>query len=164
MQDVVKKALEYEGIITKRYVLKVIASIYNPIELLSPVTNRFKIILQEICQSKYGWDEEISKQLKIKWNTLLTSAMAVEKFYLTQNYLGDRSLCDVVVMELHRFCDASKKAYAAVVYIRIVFIDRVTVNSGTDKILAYPTIRAYVLPNIISIDPSYFSITRRLQN
>ena len=50
----------------------------------------------------------------------------VGRIHLPRNYLGDRSLCDVTTMKLHGFYDASGKAYAAVVYLRVVFSDGFT--------------------------------------
>ena len=66
VEDVVKQALSYKGIISRRYVLKVIASNFDPIGPLTPVTVGFKILLQEICQMKYGRDDEICCKLQMK--------------------------------------------------------------------------------------------------
>ncbi|XP_068235521.1 uncharacterized protein [Palaemon carinicauda] len=41
-------------------VLYVVASIYDPLGYLSPVTLIAKILLQEMCQRKLSWDEEMS--------------------------------------------------------------------------------------------------------
>ena len=37
---------------TKRNFVSLIGRIYNPLEFLAPVTIRFKILFQKLCQSK----------------------------------------------------------------------------------------------------------------
>ena len=119
----VNEALIYDGVLTKRYVLKVIASIFDPLGALSPVVAGFKMVLQEVYPLKSGWDDEISGELQVKWKKLLHAASKVGIIHVPRNYLADRNLTDVKAMELHGFSDASGKAYAAVVYLRVVFED-----------------------------------------
>ena len=42
---------------TKRVVISLIGRIYDPLGFLSPVTVRFKILMQELCKNKLGWDQ-----------------------------------------------------------------------------------------------------------
>ena len=49
--DVVKNALEHK-FTSKRFIMKVIANIFDPMGILSPVTIKFKLILQEVFQLK----------------------------------------------------------------------------------------------------------------
>ena len=128
VEMVIKEALKYEGVLSKRYVLKVIASIFDPLGVLSPVIAGFKMILQDVCQLKSGWDDEISGELQIEWKKLLHAASGVGRIHVPRNYLEDGNLSDVRTMELHGFCAASGKAYAAVVYLRVVFCDGVTIS------------------------------------
>ena len=46
--------------VTKRQVLKTIASVYDPLGLFSPVTLQGKLFLQELWSKKLSWDERIS--------------------------------------------------------------------------------------------------------
>ena len=107
----------------KRYVLKIIASIFDPLGVLSPVTIGFKLLLQEIFQAKYGWDEEINKDLQLKWRKLLETASRIGQIFLPRYYLGGRALSSLKSIAVHGFSDASGKAYAAVVYLRLIFED-----------------------------------------
>ena len=57
LQDAFEKAHAVTP--TKRNILKIIASIYDPIGFLAPVVVNLKLIFQEICQKKIGWDDHI---------------------------------------------------------------------------------------------------------
>ena len=50
VDDVVTKALEYNGPITKRHMLKTTASHYDPIGILCPISVKFKCVIQEAYQ------------------------------------------------------------------------------------------------------------------
>ncbi|GAA6082877.1 uncharacterized protein LOC122138292, partial [Tachysurus ichikawai] len=42
---------------TRRGMLSVSSSVYDPLEFLAPIVLPAKIMLQELCRRKYGWDE-----------------------------------------------------------------------------------------------------------
>ena len=44
---------------TKRNILKVIASIYDPVGFLAPIVLNLKLLFQEICLKNIGWDDPI---------------------------------------------------------------------------------------------------------
>lgn len=50
--DVVCEALAYEGVLSKRYVLKVLSSICDPLGVLSAITVNSKLMFQELCSEK----------------------------------------------------------------------------------------------------------------
>ena len=102
---------------TKRNVLRVIASIFDPIGLLSPVTVVFKMFFQILCISKLCWDEPLSEELKRKWINLMELASKIS-ISVPRYYFHKRTLTDENII-LHCFCDASKRAYASVIYITI---------------------------------------------
>ena len=56
---------------TKRNVLKVCASIYDPLGLISPITTRIKTIIQLLCKNQFSWDEKISSEIESIWNDFL---------------------------------------------------------------------------------------------
>jgi len=54
--------------ITKRSVLKVIASVFDPQGLFSAVLVKGKLLLQEIWKRKYGWDDVIGDDdIRKRW-------------------------------------------------------------------------------------------------
>ena len=56
---------------TKRNVLKISASFYDPLGLISPVTARVKTIFQLLCKDKLGWDEKVPLEIEVIWNEFL---------------------------------------------------------------------------------------------
>ena len=56
--------------LTKRAVLKQIASVYEPLGLFSPVTLQGKLFLQKLWIKKLDWDESLSCQDKTEWNKI----------------------------------------------------------------------------------------------
>ena len=103
--------------LSKRSVLKVTAKIFDPIGILTPFTIGMKILFQELCVQKHEWDGELQSNLLKAW-----------KSYLCQL----KQLCDIKIprcyfssvpkeKQYHAFSDASKLAYAAVVYVRTCY-------------------------------------------
>ena len=50
-------------LVTKRKVLQVSSKVYDPLGLLSPVTIRAKLLIQELWQQQLEWDEPLSPEL-----------------------------------------------------------------------------------------------------
>jgi hypothetical protein len=100
---------------TKRFVLKTIAKLFDPIGLLSPFIIQGKIILQKIWCEGYDWDEPIESDLRMnimKWFSELPD-LNNTKVERTLNFSKE-----VTSSTVHVFVDASELAYAAVIYIR----------------------------------------------
>ena len=99
---------------TKRHAVSVASKIYDPMGLVSPVTVRFKMFLQDLHSSKLGWDDEITGNLLHKWVELVSSVKLSEPFSIPRCYFSTT----VREYKLCGFSDASTKAYAAVVYLQ----------------------------------------------
>ena len=102
---------------TKRQIVGVTARLYDPLGFMSPVIVKLKMFFQELCASKVEWDEPLSGQLLIKWNSLLSGfkgvVTSIPRCYVW-SVTEEASRCS-----FHGFCDASLGAYAAVVYVKI---------------------------------------------
>ena len=48
---------------TKRNILAIISSIYDPVGYLQPITVQLKILFQEICKVKVEWDDVVVKKV-----------------------------------------------------------------------------------------------------
>ena len=103
-----------ENCITKREILKSSSRIYDPLGLLSPVTVRAKLLMQDLWQGGYEWDELLPAELQTTWKTLAadiqeSSSLSFSRRYFTTN--------KSMPYTLQIFTDASMKAYGAVAYL-----------------------------------------------
>ncbi|XP_058824885.1 uncharacterized protein LOC131685289 isoform X2 [Topomyia yanbarensis] len=104
---------------TKREVLRILMSVYDPIGLLANVLMFLKVLLQDIWRSNVGWDEPIADQQLEKWRTWLSvlhnvETVSVPRCYRTMTTSSAKSN----EIQLHVFVDASENGYAAVAYFR----------------------------------------------
>ena len=58
--------------ITKRTLLCIAASIFDPLGFLSPYVIKFKMIFQWLCVNRVEWDEPLSGDTLKTWNTLIS--------------------------------------------------------------------------------------------
>lgn len=98
---------------TKRNIVGFSSKFYNPLGFLSPVTITLKVFFQDLCRAKVDWDEPLTSELLCKWNCVVSNfqgvVISVPRCY---RLTGTMEKC-----VLYGFCDASKSAYAAVVYL-----------------------------------------------
>ena len=64
LSTVAKLALEF--ISTKRNAAAVAATFYDTIGFLSSVVVQFKLLFQDLCESKAGWDDALTGDLLAK--------------------------------------------------------------------------------------------------
>ena len=99
---------------TKRNILKIIASIDDPIGIILPVVVLFKIFFKKISLLKCEWDSDLNPGLASKWKKLLNSlkemTFTVPRFYFC--YFNSTT-----VFDLYAFSDTSKRACASVIYL-----------------------------------------------
>ena len=103
---------------TKGHVVSLAGRIYDPLGFLSPIVIRFKCLFQELCQLQLEWDEPLTGTLLSKWESMVTDLQAQQQIQVPR-YLFHDIHCQVDSCSLVGFCDASKQAYAAVIYLRV---------------------------------------------
>ena len=103
--------------ITKRMILSIVNSIYDPIGLLTPFTVKAKIIMRKIWshESVIGWDDAIPKQIEEEWLQITSELKEVDQISFTRSLSPTGK---VGKPSLVLFSDGSQQAYAAVAYIR----------------------------------------------
>ncbi len=112
---------------TKRSVLKVSASLYDPLGLLSPYTVIAKMLFQRLCVEKVEWDVPLPKSHADQWKSWISELSALNSLRIPRCYLGCLPSYPVDArFELHGFSDGSSKAYAATVYIRVHWQDQIS--------------------------------------
>ena len=77
---------------------------------------RFKTLFQKLCQCKSDWDKIIPNELVEEWKGLISDLNVAVPISLSRSYLCDITE-PVISATLFGFCDASMKAYVAVVYL-----------------------------------------------
>ena len=100
-------------------VLKLSSKIFDPLGLLAPFIVKMKILFQELCSETSGWDEPLTIDLKAKWKSILTELILLNDVRIRRCYF--QSSGEPSSIQLHGFSDASKAAYAAVLYLRSVY-------------------------------------------
>uniref|UniRef100_A0AC34FDI0 Integrase catalytic domain-containing protein n=1 Tax=Panagrolaimus sp. ES5 TaxID=591445 RepID=A0AC34FDI0_9BILA len=101
---------------TKRKVLKFIASTFDPLGFLSPVTVKGRCFMQKLFKEKLTWDEPLNENLSYQWKLILkdwNGTIKVPRKY-TENSFPDNDQ-----VEIHAFADASQQAYCTCIYLRI---------------------------------------------
>ena len=115
--DLIKVCNDKPGtIITKRSILSMIAKLFDPLGLVSPIIVGAKVLFQELCTMKIGWDDELPEQMQNRWKGLIDDLNAVGTISLPR-CLYKKDIGQVKNCYLHGFADASKKAYCALVYL-----------------------------------------------
>ncbi|GFT72441.1 uncharacterized protein TNCV_1625001 [Trichonephila clavipes] len=114
--------LSCDSKITKRLILSIVNSIFDPIGILTPDMLVPKIMLQESWRLKIPWDEVLPSDIQnefCKWESSM---------FLLKNVSLPRYVEINASSELHVFVDASKGACAACMYVRIVTSSEVKLN------------------------------------
>ena len=101
---------------TKRSLLRVSAKIFDPLGFLSPFTISTKMLFHNLCFGKVNWDERLEREALRKWNCFIHELLVLTNLQIPRCCLMKEQ---VVLCELHGFSDASERAYAAVVYLKI---------------------------------------------
>lgn len=138
--------------VTKRKVLSVISKIYDPLGLISPVIVQAKIFFQSLwcyqpsddsASARLGWDDELPKSLMLKWHSVFHELCSVSDVSIPRWVFHDPS----ATIEIHGFGDASSKAIAAAVYIRVITSDNVKSTLLISKTKLAP-VKTLVIPRL----------------
>ncbi|XP_048001236.1 uncharacterized protein LOC125238008 isoform X2 [Leguminivora glycinivorella] len=103
---------------TKRGILRTLASLYDPCGFAAPLVLPAKLLLQELWKRKEKWDTQLPEDLEEEWQKAVNALKTAAEIEIPR-HVGLSPNRDTEC-ELHCFTDASKRAYSAVVYLRIV--------------------------------------------
>ncbi len=103
---------------TRRGILSVVSSIYDPLGFLAPVILPAKQLLRNLCKDKKGWDEEIQDDQEQRWCNWLLDLQQLSKFTVP-SCIKPANFGSTKQAQLHHFADASETGYGTVTYILI---------------------------------------------
>ena len=72
--------------ITKRTILKTIASIFEPLQLIRPIVTPRKVFLQQLFELKLEWDSDISDQWQKDWKLMMSALKDIGELSLPRYY------------------------------------------------------------------------------
>eukprot|EP00057_Strongylocentrotus_purpuratus_P005721 XP_003731624.1 PREDICTED: uncharacterized protein LOC100894126 [Strongylocentrotus purpuratus] len=119
--DVQEDRLEYKTLIkekplTRRGLLSIVSSIYDPLGYLSPFILRAKLLMQKLATKKLGWDDPIPDVGLQLWRQWVKQLPEVENFKVPRCVVP-AGYGAKTEHQLHHFADASEDAYGAVTYL-----------------------------------------------
>jgi len=100
---------------TRRGVLSVINSIYDPIGFLAPVTVQGRLILQSLMAGTGSWDEPLPAHLLSAWESWKESLRHLSEIRIPRAY--SPTFSDETSRQIFMYSDASEKAIAASGYL-----------------------------------------------
>ena len=107
--------------------------------MVSPLVIPMKVLFQELCQNKVGWDELLSEPFERQWRNWILDLSSVPQLSIPRCYLDLPG--QVLLAELHGFSDASVKAYAACIYLRLTTEFGCTTNLVASKTKVAPLVK-----------------------
>ena len=103
---------------TRRGILSVVSSVYDPLGLLAPFTLTSKLLLQELCSLNLGWDEEVPQIFSERWIKWKLDLQKITNFKV-KRCLKPKDFGEPIQAQLHHFADASEHGYGTVSYLRL---------------------------------------------
>ena len=103
---------------------------------MAPVTIRYKILFQKLCQDKIDWDDPLSESTLCEWKKLVADLGEGTPISVPRSHF--HSVEGPATLTLCGFSDASTRAYAAVVYLRMETSSGVVVRFVISKTRVAP--------------------------
>jgi len=129
MHKVPREILEKARRPTKRDILNVVMSVYDPLGFLGHLVFKGKILQQDVWKSGIGWYDELLTGLNDRWESWLEELKGIEAVRIPRCY--SRNLitahCIATKISLHVFCDASEKAFSAIAFLRVEHFKKIEV-------------------------------------
>ncbi|XP_022806184.1 uncharacterized protein LOC111343295 [Stylophora pistillata] len=104
---------------TRRKVISLTVSVFDPIGFLAPFIVRAKIFLQSLWKLRQGWDEKIPEETQQEWSVWQKELQSLAEFSVPRFYR--LVMLSPTSIQLHLFGDASETAFCAVAYSRFEY-------------------------------------------
>ena len=103
---------------TRRGILCIVSSIYDPLGFVAPFILPAKRLLQNLCRRGLVWDDMVSNEDITTWQSWLGDLPKLDSRKVYRCFKPP-DFGDVTTCQIHHFADASQIAYGAVYYLRI---------------------------------------------
>ncbi|XP_077973538.1 uncharacterized protein LOC144428324 [Styela clava] len=104
---------------TRRGILSALSSLFDPLGFWAPVTLTAKLLLQDLCRKKIGWDDPVCERDANSWANWLNQIHLLENLKICR-CLEPLDFGRVSRSDVHIFADASNNGYSAVAYLRLI--------------------------------------------
>ena len=104
---------------TKRGILSMVSSLFDPLGFVSPFILPVKVLLQELWRMGIQWDERVLEPLLTQWHRWVESLLFVAKIKIPRCFRNPFH-SSITNIQLQYFSDACNHGYAAVSYLRLV--------------------------------------------
>ena len=101
---------------TRRGILSVINSVYDPLGFLAPFVLPAKLLLTELCKDKRAWDDEVTETQAKRWKKWLSDLQSLSSFCVNR-CIKPTGFGVIKTAQLHHFSDASNNGYGTVSYL-----------------------------------------------
>ncbi|KAK3700060.1 hypothetical protein QZH41_004360 [Actinostola sp. cb2023] len=104
---------------TRRGILSVSYSLFDPLGFIAPYIMKAKLILQMLSRKGIGWDDPLAEEDSVQWSRWLEDISKLEEIKIERCF-KPKGFGKIKLVELHIFSDASRVGYAAVAFLRLV--------------------------------------------
>ena len=104
--------------ITRRGILSIVSSVYDPLGFVAPFSLPAKRLLQDLCRKSLGWDDLVSNEDLTCWKNWLRDLPKLESLRV-ERCLKPASFGEITSSQIHHFAHACQFAYGAVSYLRV---------------------------------------------
>lgn len=108
-----------EHVPTKREVLKIVMSLFDPLGFASFFLVHGKVLIQEIWASGSHWDQPIKDEICERWHRWTEMFDQLVKLRIPRSYFSSAIPTEFNNLQIHIFVDASEAAYSCVGYFRL---------------------------------------------
>ena len=104
---------------TRRGLLSMVSSIYDPLGFISPFLLKGKGVVQHLCAMKLGWDDPIPDETLSEWLSWKEKLTHLNKVLIDRCFKPPM-FGKVMDYSIHHFSDASEVGYGQASYLRVV--------------------------------------------
>ena len=104
---------------TRRGLLSVMRSAYDPLGMVCPYVLLAKKLFQQEVRTGKGWDDDLTPDVEQKWRKWLEELPILTQFTIPRCFFPS-GFDKARAVEFHHFSDVSEEAYGTVSYLKVV--------------------------------------------